>query len=175
MNKLQRMVREFHQTVVKQPYSPAPPMLRMPELRAMLIAEEAIETLCGLVGEAAAQSITHAMMVKVLQTRAQKRMAGANLEEALDGCGDLLVVTYGTFEAIGVDAEPFTDEIMRSNMAKVGGPVDEHGKMGKPPGWVDADIAGVLSIEQNKWASHEVKDCPSLMECYLHGVFGRKK
>jgi len=145
MNKLQRQVREFHKTVVKQPFSPAQPMLRMPELRSMLIGEEAFETICALVGEAAAQSIMQAMMIKVLQTRAQKRMAGADLVEAIDGCGDLLVVTYGTFEAIGVDAEPFTDEIMRSNMDKVGGPVDAHGKMGKPPGWRDADIAGVLA------------------------------
>lgn len=147
MDKLQRQVREFHQLVVKQPFSPAVPMLRMPDLRAMLVGEEAFETMCALVGEAQAQNIMHMMMVKVLQERARKKMYGASLVEAIDGCIDTLVVTYGTLEAIGVDGEPFADEIMRSNMDKVGGPVDEYGKMGKPPGWRDADIAGVLKKE----------------------------
>ncbi len=144
MNKLQSQVREFHRTVLNQPSSPAPPALRTPVLRARLIAEEAIEAICGLVGGALAQSITYELMIKVLNDRAKKGKSGPNLIETIDGLGDLLVVSYGSFEDIGVDAEPFTDEIMRSNMDKVGGPIDEFGKQGKPPGWRDADIAGVL-------------------------------
>lgn len=145
MDKLQRQVREFHRDVVKQPYSPAEPMIRMGDLRARLVAEEAIELVCALVGGAKGQNIVHEMLHKVLQKRARNKMEGPNLIEALDGCGDTLVVTYGTFEAIGVDGEPFTDEIMRSNMAKLGGHVDEHGKQHKPPGWTPPDIAGVLA------------------------------
>ncbi len=92
-----------------------------------------------------AQNVIYELLVKVLNDRAKKDKIGPNLVEALDGLSDLAVVTYGTAEAIGVDLDPFTDEVMRSNMDKVGGPIDEHGKMGKPPGWVDADIAGVLA------------------------------
>jgi predicted HAD superfamily Cof-like phosphohydrolase len=148
MNRLQSQVREFHRTVLKQPHSPAAPELRTANLRARLIAEEAIETICGLVGGAQAQNIIHELIVQVLNQRAKKGKSGADLVEALDGLCDLAVVTYGTAEAIGVDLDPFTDEVMRSNMDKVGGPVDEHGKQGKPPGWRDADIKGVLTSMQ---------------------------
>lgn len=144
MDKLQRQVREFHRDVLGQPYSPAEPMLRRPELRAMLLGEEAFETICALVGDAQAQTIMHAMIVKVLQERAKKKMTGPSIIEAIDGCVDTLVVAYGTLESIGVDGEPFADEVMRSNMDKLGGPIDANGKQGKPLGWRDADIKGVL-------------------------------
>ena len=70
---------------------------------------------------------------------------GPDLVEAIDGLCDIAVVTYGTAEDIGVDLEPFFDEVMRSNFAKVGGPVREDGKHLKPPGWTSPDIAGVLA------------------------------
>jgi len=144
MHKLQQQVRDFHREVLNQPHSPAVPQLRTPMLRARLIAEEAIEAICGLIGGAEAQNVIHELLIQVLNQRAKKGKIGPNLIEALDGLGDLAVVTYGSFEAIGVDAEPFTDEIMRSNMDKKGGHVDEHGKQHKPPGWRDADLVGVL-------------------------------
>jgi predicted HAD superfamily Cof-like phosphohydrolase len=144
MDKLQRQVREFHQKVLNQPISPAAPELRDATLRARLIAEEAIETVCALVGGGTGQTVVQEMLIKVLSDRAKKKLSGPNLVEAIDGCIDTLVVTYGTLEAIGVDGEPFADEVMRSNFDKAGGPVDAFGKMGKPPGWRDADIEGVL-------------------------------
>ncbi len=144
MDKLQRQVRDFHRDVLKQPHGPAEPTLRMPELRAMLVAEEAIELVCALVGGAKGQTIVYEMLVKVLSDRAKAKMEGPNLVVAIDGIADTLVVAYGTAEAIGIDMEPFADEVMRSNMDKAGGPIDVNGKQGKPPGWRDADIAGVL-------------------------------
>lgn len=145
MDKMQRQVQAFHRDVLKQPFSPATPMIRMGELRAMLVAEEAIELVCALVGGAKGQTVVHEMLAKVLVERARNKMEGPDLVEAIDGCADTLVVTYGTLEAIGVDGEPFTDEVMRSNMAKLGGRVDEHGKQHKPEGWTPPDIKGVLA------------------------------
>lgn len=46
-----------------------------------------------------------------------------------------------------INAIPFDavwDEIHRSNMAKVDGPVRDDGKILKPEGWVPPDVAGVL-------------------------------
>lgn len=147
MHKLQSQVREMHREILDQPCSPAEPALRCVDLRARLIAEEAIETVYALVGCARGQTIVMGQMVSVLQERTRAGKTEPDLLEAIDGCADTLVVTYGTLEAIGVDGEPFTDEVMRSNMAKKGGPVDAGGKALKPPGWTPPDIAGVLAAE----------------------------
>jgi predicted HAD superfamily Cof-like phosphohydrolase len=144
MDKLQSQVRQMHIEVCHQPHSPAEPKLRMQELRALLIAEEAIETVCALVGGADGQTIVHEMLTKVLNSRVKANMEGPDLEEAIDGCIDTLVVVYGTLETIGVDGEPFADEVMRANMAKKGGPIDANGKIGKPEGWTPPDIKSVL-------------------------------
>lgn len=145
MHKLQAQVRQMHREILNQPCSPAEPAIRCDELRARLIAEEAIETVYALVGCARGQTIVAAQMLAVLQERTKAGKTEPDLLEAIDGCADTLVVTYGTLEAIGVDGEPFTDEVMRSNMAKKGGPVDAGGKQLKPPGWTPPDIAGVLA------------------------------
>ncbi len=39
----------------------------------------------------------------------------------------------------------FWDEVHRSNMAKVGGPIRGDGKRLKPEGWTPPDVAGVLA------------------------------
>lgn len=139
MNKWQEMVREFHRDVLKQPHSLAEPKLRSPELRARLILEEAVETAVALVGRNAA--------MRMLIREAERAPVGdrPNLVEAIDGCVDTIVVCLGTLEDIGVDGDPFMDEIHRSNMAKAGGPIDAQGKQLKPPGWTPPDVAGVLA------------------------------
>ncbi len=133
------------------PTSPADPGLRSQALRAALILEEAFETAVALVGAAAAQNIVHAQILTTLNKIAARKCSGEpNLAEAIDGCMDVLVVTYGTMEVMGVDAEPFFDEVMRANMEKVGGPVREDGKILKPSGWSPPDITGVLRRMQEE-------------------------
>ncbi len=145
MDKLQRQVREFHK-VINMPTSPAEPMLRLMDLRATIVAEEAIELVMALVGTARGQTVVIVQLTEVLQKMARAGHDGQpNLEEAIDACADTLVVTYGTLECIGVDGEPFTDEVMRANMTKQGGPIRSDGKQEKPPGWTPPDIAGVLA------------------------------
>lgn len=54
---------------------------------------------------------------------------------AIDALCDLLYVTYGAAVAMGVDLEPFFEEVQRANMEKAGGPKREDGKQLKPHDW----------------------------------------
>lgn len=58
---------------------------------------------------------------------------------------DVIYVACGAAVAFGIDLAPVWDEVHRSNMAKVGGPVRKDGKRLKPEGWVPPDVAGVLA------------------------------
>lgn len=117
-HSVQRDVEEFHRALDVPTHDT--PGIRRPELRAELIREEAAETVAAILS--------------------------GDLIQALDGCCDLLAVVYGTFAEFGVDADPFWQEVHRTNMAKVGGPVREDGKRLKPPGWTPPDLAGVLAV-----------------------------
>jgi predicted HAD superfamily Cof-like phosphohydrolase len=94
------------------------PRIRRPDLRISLIKEESKE-LCTAINE-------------------------GDLVAAIDGMCDLIVVTYGTAVQFGIDLKPFWNEVQRTNLAKVGGPVREDGKVLKPPGWTPPDIEGIL-------------------------------
>jgi NTP pyrophosphatase (non-canonical NTP hydrolase) len=62
----------------------------------------------------------------------------------IDGLVDLQYVIYDFANRLGVDLEPFWDEVHRSNMTKQGGALNAEGKFIKPPTYTPADIAGVL-------------------------------
>jgi hypothetical protein len=117
---MQYQVEEFHRTF-KHPVGDAP-AIRRPELRVKLIREEAKET-CDAI-------------------------EAGDLVEAVDGICDLLYVTIGAAIEFGVDIEPVFDEVHRSNMAKVGGPVRADGKTLKPEGWKKPDIAGEIEKQR---------------------------
>jgi predicted HAD superfamily Cof-like phosphohydrolase len=69
-----------------------------------------------------------------------------------DALADTMYVTEGAFLTIGVDSGAVLREVHRSNMAKVGGPVDPVTKKKlKPLGWTPPDITTVL-IKQG-WKS----------------------
>lgn len=116
MHEVQRDVQDFHR-VLDIPIATSP-AIRRPELRAALIREEAAETVAAI--------------------------EQGDLVEAIDGLCDLLCVVYGAAAEFGVDLEPFWQEVHRTNMAKVGGPVREDGKRLKPAGWTPPNIAGIL-------------------------------
>ncbi|HLJ68543.1 MAG TPA: hypothetical protein VKX16_14405, partial [Chloroflexota bacterium] len=61
--------------------------------------------------------------------------------EMIDALVDLLYVTYGTAVEMGVDLEPFFEEVHRANMRKVAAP--DGGKSIKPEDWTPPDIAAV--------------------------------
>lgn len=138
MHKPQQQVREFHKAFI-YPTSPDEVKVKSPELRAKLILEEAIETVEALVGTGALLP----MLMKAHNDHMHRDRA-PDLVEVLDGMCDLLYVTYGTAEDIGIDLEPFFDEVHRSNMAKAGGEKRADGKMQKPAGWTPPDLVEVL-------------------------------
>lgn len=142
MSELQEKVATFH--VALGQVDPVEPRDLTPEermLRARLIMEEAIETSCALVGAVETDSLYDEFRDGVVS----KHGAGAgDLAEIADGCIDLQVVASGTLLVAGIYDDPLIDEVMRANMAKVGGGKDAAGKFLKPPGWLPPDVYGLL-------------------------------
>lgn len=64
--------------------------------------------------------------------------------DVIDGICDIMVVVNNTSNAMGIDMEPFFDEVHKTNMAKVGGPKNEYGKALKPEGWKPPRIREML-------------------------------
>jgi predicted HAD superfamily Cof-like phosphohydrolase len=77
--------------------------------------------------------------------RAEKKKA---LEEAwaevIDAMCDIIVVVHNTSTAMGIDLEPFFDEVHRTNMLKADGPLRADGKRLKPPDWQPPRILEML-------------------------------
>jgi predicted HAD superfamily Cof-like phosphohydrolase len=108
-------------------------------LRGRLVIEEAFEFLAAICpsvdwrrwGEDAILTLRNAPI-------------SVDLPEAADALADLDYVSEGSRLEFGIDGAPIATEVHRSNMLKADGPVDEHGKKRKPPGWTPPDIAGEL-------------------------------
>ena len=74
--------------------------------------------------------------------------------EVIDAICDITFVIHNCSNAMGVDIEPFFDEVWRANMRKAGGPLSEDGKRLKPPGWKPPPIETML---RNLLATGEAK------------------
>lgn len=115
MNQVQKGVQEFHEKYgCMVNYEPTMPDAETRFLRSRLIMEEAAEF-----------------------------MAAANvgdMEGMCDALADLLYVTYGTAVVMGVDMEPISAEVQRSNMTKDGGGQDSGGKVMKGPDFEEPNI-----------------------------------
>ena len=124
MNSFQQDVRDFNQAMgFGHPTDPS--IERYPfQLRCDLILEEAHEFV--------------------------EACKDPNWVEMIDALIDLLYVTFGALDAMGVDATLFWDEVHRSNMLKLGPdgqPIRRaDGKITKPEGWQPPDIAKVLRM-----------------------------
>lgn len=142
MSELQEKVAAFHVALGQiDPETPRDltPAERM--LRARLIMEEAVETSCALVGAVETDSLYDEFRDEVVSKRGAD---SGELDDIADGCVDLQVVASGTLLVAGIYDDPLIDEVMRANMAKVGGGRDENQKFRKPPGWTPPDVRGVL-------------------------------
>jgi len=64
--------------------------------------------------------------------------------EVIDGICDTIVVLHNTSNAMGVDIEPFFDEVHRANMTKADGPLRADGKRLKPPDFQPPRIEQML-------------------------------
>ena len=90
-----------------------------------------------------------------LKKRTNGEMGEANILDAwsqvIDGMCDTIVVIHNTACAMNLDLEPFFNEVHRTNLAKVGGPVREDGKRLKPEGWKPPDILGLLKDQLRRY------------------------
>ncbi len=118
MNPEQQMVRDFHAHYLKD-NGEVPTLVSDGTLlfRGRLIAEEAAEFL-----EAASDR---------------------DLVEVADALVDILYVTYGAANVMGIDLEPLFREVHRSNMSKLGR-ADSTGKVTKGPEWSAPRIEQLL-------------------------------
>lgn len=95
-----------------------------------------------------AASFPGELRVRLIQEEAEEfaeAVRDGDVVEMVDALCDLLYVTYGAAVSLGVDLQPFFEEVHASNMAKVDGYRREDGKWMKPAGWQPPDIAGLLA------------------------------
>jgi predicted HAD superfamily Cof-like phosphohydrolase len=136
MSKLREQVLEFHRAM-GVPVRERP--TRIPEdrvrLRLALIAEEFAE-FCAAIGRP----------IELPDFEATWN-GGFDMAQVADALADLDYVIEGARLEFGIDGGPVADEVHRSNMAKVNGPIRSDGKRLKPEGWTPPDIAGVLKAQ----------------------------
>ncbi|MCB0720247.1 MAG: hypothetical protein KDD65_17500 [Bacteroidetes bacterium] len=144
-----KRVREFMQKAGQE----TPSAVTIPDadtrvLRAKLILEEALETVTALGVTVRLSDGSDGTLGRgsVLDFEATDE---PDLEEIVDGCADISVVTVGTLIAFGVDDEPILEEVDRANLRKFaeGSYRREDGKWMKPPGWTKPDILGVIEAQ----------------------------
>jgi predicted HAD superfamily Cof-like phosphohydrolase len=123
MKSHQEMVKEFMISFGQEAPDSFNPESFPHELRSSLIMEESLE---------------------FCQAAAEKDYVGI-----IDAICDLLYVTYGAAIALGIDINPFFEEVHRSNMSKLdpetGMPTYRNdGKVIKPETYSPADIKGLM-------------------------------
>lgn len=140
-----KRVEEFMKLAGQEiPNSPQLPSLEVRELRAKLTLEEALEKIRGL-GFA-----VYAVEGSVnLDDKGWllSNLYEPDLEEIIDGCCDLNVITTGTLIACGLPDIVFQNEVDKNNLAKFGPghSIREDGKLIKPPGHKPPDIKSLLN------------------------------
>lgn len=72
----------------------------------------------------------------------------SDLIGAIDALADLKYVVEGAAVTFGIDLEPFFDEVHRSNMTKVGGPVRADGKILKPDTYEPPQLLPILESQR---------------------------
>lgn len=116
----------------KRPSTPALPEPDLLRFRQQLIREE-YEEVVGAIETAVA---------------GWRQNSPPDVVQLAHELADLLYVVYGTFSAMGVDADAVFTEVHRANMEKMGGPRRADGKLLKPADWQPADVAGVIAAQR---------------------------
>lgn len=68
----------------------------------------------------------------------------------LDAIADIIFVANGAAVEMGVDLEPYHQEVLRTNLAKEGSTTDQIGKITKPVGWEPPRLAEILDQQRSK-------------------------
>ncbi|MFN4252447.1 hypothetical protein [Deinococcus sp.] len=127
-----RRLRAFHDVIGEDRRDvPTVPDRDLLTLRRTLIQEEAAEV------DAEFRALAARM-------DAGEPLVAADLTALAHELADLLYVTYGAFDRLGVDADAVFAEVHRANLTKASGPRRADGKILKPEGWQPADVRSVL-------------------------------
>lgn len=70
-----------------------------------------------------------------------------DLVEVADALADIIYVAYGFAVELGIPLDRVLNEVHRSNMSKIGGPVRADGKQLKPETYSPPDVRGILEDE----------------------------
>jgi predicted HAD superfamily Cof-like phosphohydrolase len=146
------MVKEFH-AATGSPVLPSPgvPPHDRVRLRVKLLFEETIEAAGAMIGMDEPR-----VKLWVVETNAIIDSLFDNIDPNSDlpnvgkELNDVLYVTHGAIAEYGLPESMF-DAIHANNMTKIGGPMREDGKRGKPPGYKKFDAAKFLA--ENGWAN----------------------
>ena len=163
MEKLQKQVLEFHQAfdcvINHKPTAIDPHVAR---LRISLIEEEFNELIIALGFGRWGSGVIY-----------NNPNSPLDLVEVADALGDLLYVIHGTAVSCGIDLEPITDEIHRSNMSKVfpDGSVQrrEDGKILKPDNYSPANIEKLIQRQTDWWNFRRCSVLKSEIEAMAEG------
>ncbi|GGK28594.1 hypothetical protein GCM10008955_22910 [Deinococcus malanensis] len=127
-----RRLRAFHEALgLCLPDRPQVPTSDVLTLRRTLIDEEYAE-------------VTQEFAALTAHLSRGEVPAGADLSALVHELVDLLYVTYGALDVLGVDADAAFAEVHQANLAKTSGPKREDGKQLKPEGWQPANMRAVL-------------------------------
>lgn len=151
------MMKTFGQSVRYKPSMPDTPEERL--LRATLVLEEAIEFVEALGFEIFTFEKPNEDNEVSVNTWSLRPVALPDMIEAADAIADILVVTYGGANALGINADKALKEVHKSNMTKVraDGTVERRpgdGKVVKPSTYEPPNMHKVL-VEQG-WDPNEV-------------------
>lgn len=128
-------LREFHRAIgLNLPSQPTVPSPELLALRRTLIAEEWAEV------QQEFESLKTRLDAAEAPTPAPLDLAPLAHELA-----DLLYVTYGALDALGLDADAIFAEVHQANLTKTTGPKRADGKQLKPEGWQPADVRAVIA------------------------------
>lgn len=124
---------EFHRAVGQPPPTrPTVPSIGLLALRHTLIQEESAEVSAEFSALAA-------------RLDGEGPLSPLDLAPLAHELADLLYVTYGALDQLGLDAEAIFAEVHRANLSKASGPRRADGKQLKPPGWQPADVRAVIA------------------------------
>ena len=128
---------EFHRAIgAATPERPTPPPPELLRLRQTLLDEESAEVRAEIEHLLARQA-------------AGEALSAGDLAPLAHELADLLYVTYGALDQLGVDADAVFAEVHRANLSKASGPRRADGKQLKPEGWRPADVRGVIERLQH--------------------------
>lgn len=94
------------------------------------------------------------LCIKLIKEESKEMLDAMEIDdwvEIIDGAADTIFVVLYAMSKAGIRLNSFWQEVCRTNLEKVGGPIDkETGKQLKPEGWKPPRIKELLLLEQKR-------------------------